>query len=136
MLATDDRLVHAMRAAIATGSLRRACDVLDQHARVQAALATVVSDGAVFGPAGRAKISTKERAILRLLIERAGEVVSRGDVWREVWPEEACEPPSHKVIVAVSKLRTALEYVGAAVTVETVGGRGKLFLGWRVKDAA
>jgi DNA-binding response OmpR family regulator len=91
------------------GSLRAGPIVLDmrlRHAHV---------DGA------RIDLTTREFALLALLVQKAGRVVTRSEIFEQVW-ESRFDPGSNVIDVHVRNLRDKL---GAAATwLETVRGQG------------
>ncbi|GAC1442812.1 MAG: uroporphyrinogen-III synthase [Mycobacteriales bacterium] len=75
---------------------------------------SVLVDGVPMALTGR------QAALLAVLVEGAGRVLSRHDILRAVWPEESRD--EHAVEMAVARLRTTLGSAGAVV--ETVVKRG------------
>jgi len=68
--------------------------------------------------------------LLSVLLESAGEVVSREELRRRLWPADTFVDFDHRVAVAVSKLRDALrDSAERPKFVETVGRRGYRFVG-------
>jgi DNA-binding winged helix-turn-helix (wHTH) protein/TolB-like protein/Flp pilus assembly protein TadD len=68
--------------------------------------------------------------LLTVLMESAGEVVSRDDLRRRLWSADTFVDFDHRLAVAVSKLRDALrDSVDKPRFIETVGRRGYRFLG-------
>lgn len=65
-------------------------------------------------------LTGKQAAVLALLVDGAGRVLSRTDILRAAWPEESRD--EHAVEMTVARLRTALGPAG--VVVETVVKRG------------
>ena len=67
--------------------------------------------------------------VLLALLERPGEVVSRDELRRRIWPEESFGDFDHAVSVAVAKLRAALgDSAEIPRYVETLHRRGYRFV--------
>ena len=80
------------------------------------------ADGALTAVA----ISSRGLAILRVLIERAGEVVSKDEIIAAVWPGAVVEDSN--LTVQVSALRRALQHAPPnGKCIQTVPGRGYRF---------
>ncbi len=64
--------------------------------------------------------------ILRMLVERAGEVVSREEIQNQLWPNDTIVEFDHSINTAIRKLRVALDNDDAKNPnyIETVGRRG------------
>jgi DNA-binding winged helix-turn-helix (wHTH) protein/TolB-like protein len=78
------------------------------------------------------KIRLQEQPFLLLtaLLESAGEIVTREELRKRLWPADTFVDFDHRLAVAVSKLRDALRDSAEKPTfVETVGRRGYRFLG-------
>lgn len=74
------------------------------------------------------KIQGKPLAVLSVLIENAGEVVSRDDLRRELWPENTFVDFDKNLSTAVNKLRDALcDRAGEGQYIETVPRKGYRF---------
>jgi eukaryotic-like serine/threonine-protein kinase len=74
------------------------------------------------------KIQGKPLAVLSVLIENAGEIVSRDDLRRELWPENTFVDFDKNLSTAVNKLRDALcDRAGEGQCVETIPRRGYRF---------
>lgn len=70
------------------------------------------------------KLSGQALDLLALLLERPGELVTRGEIERRLWPDRTVEF-DHGVDVVVSRLRAILGAKGSdAACVETVPRRG------------
>src|SRR5580658_1166691 len=68
--------------------------------------------------------------LLTVLLESAGEVVTREELRKRLWSTDTFVDFDHRVAVAVSKLRDALrDSAEKPRFVETVGRRGYRFLG-------
>jgi DNA-binding winged helix-turn-helix (wHTH) protein/TolB-like protein len=68
--------------------------------------------------------------LLTVLLESAGEVVTREELRKRLWTEDTFVDFDHRLAVAVSKLRDALrDSVEQPRFVETVGRRGYRFVG-------
>ena len=67
--------------------------------------------------------------ILRLMLERAGDVVTRDELRRRLWPEGTFVDFEHSLNAAIRRLRTALgDDAGQPKFVETVPRRGYRFI--------
>src|SRR5580704_7980786 len=81
---------------------------------------------------GGSKVRLQEQPFLLLtvLLESAGEVVTREELRKRLWSEDTFVDFDHRLAVAVSKLRDALrDSVEKPLFVETVGRRGYRFVG-------
>src|SRR6184192_2232744 len=68
--------------------------------------------------------------LLLALLERPGEVVTREELRRQLWPDGTFVDFDHNISSAVNKLRTALNDSAKHPSyVETVGRRGYRFIG-------
>ena len=68
--------------------------------------------------------------LLTVLLESAGEVVTREELRKRLWSEDTFVDFDHRLAVAVSKLRDALrDSAEKPLFVETVGRRGYRFVG-------
>jgi len=77
----------------------------------------------------RVSLQDQPLKILTALLERPGEVVTREDLKRRIWPEESFGDFDHAVNVAVAKLRAALaDSADAPHFVETLPRRGYRFI--------
>jgi len=77
----------------------------------------------------RIKLQEQPFKVLKAMLERPGEVVSREELRRCIWPEESFGDFDHAVNIAVGKLRSALD--DSADTprfIETVPRRGYRFI--------
>lgn len=78
----------------------------------------------------RIKIQEQPFRVLMTLLEHAGEVVTREELRRLIWPEESFGDFDHALSVAVGKLRTALnDSAEAPRFIETLSRRGYRFIG-------
>lgn len=79
----------------------------------------------MLGSRGRAELSVRELAILELLVQHAGQVVSRSRIYEYVWNEHS-ELLSNVIDVHVRQIRRKLSEISpnAAGLVETVRGAG------------
>lgn len=79
------------------------------------------------GPAAREiALTTKEFAVLEVLMRRAGQVVTREQIGDHAW-DDNFDPASNVIDVYVARLRRKLEADGEAPLLETVRGAG-----WRL----
>lgn len=77
----------------------------------------------------RIRLQEQPFKVLLALLERPGEVVSRDELRRRIWPEESFGDFDHAVSVAVGKLRTALgDSAEIPRYVETLHRRGYRFV--------
>ena len=68
-------------------------------------------------------LTAKEYSLLELLVRRAGDVVSRGDIAEHVW-DEHYDPLSNVVDVHIQRLRRKLDEAGAGSLIRTRRGEG------------
>ena len=67
--------------------------------------------------------------VLRMLVENHGEVVTREEIRRKLWPNDTLVEFDHSINAAIKKLRLALgDSAGNPCYVETVARRGYRFL--------
>jgi DNA-binding winged helix-turn-helix (wHTH) protein/TolB-like protein len=81
---------------------------------------------------GGSKVRLQEQpfSLLTVLLESAGEVVTREELRKRLWSEDTFVDFDHRLAVAVSKLRDALgDSAEEPLFVETVGRRGYRFVG-------
>jgi cholera toxin transcriptional activator len=77
----------------------------------------------------RVKLHSQPFQLLFLLLERPGEVLTREEICRELWPGETFVDYEHGVNSAVNRLREALgDNAGNPRFVETLARRGYRFL--------
>ena len=68
--------------------------------------------------------------LLALLLERAGEVVTREELRDKLWPADTFVDFDHSLNAAIKRLRDALgESADAPVFIETLARRGYRFIG-------
>ena len=102
--------------------LRRKYDASDPVIRIQDLEIDTVAKHV--RRAGRAiELTAREYALLEFLAHRAGEVVSRTDIWEHVYDFRS-EVESNVVDVYVGYLRRKLEHDGAARLIHTRRGQG------------
>src|ERR1700733_3989327 len=78
----------------------------------------------------RGRLQEQPFLLLTVLLEFAGEVVTREELRKRLWAKDTFVDFDHRLAVAVSKLRDALRDSADKPTfVETVGRRGYRFLG-------
>jgi len=76
----------------------------------------------------RVRLQEQPFRVLRLLLEHAGEVVSREELQQQLWPEETFVDFDHGLNKAISKLRDALDNLGSdSALLETLPRRGYRF---------
>lgn len=77
----------------------------------------------------RVKLHTQPLQMLRMLVERPGEILSREEICRELWPEGTFVDYEHGVNSAVNRLREALgDKASTPRFIETVARRGYRFV--------
>jgi eukaryotic-like serine/threonine-protein kinase len=77
----------------------------------------------------RIRLQDQPFKVLLALLERPGEVVTRDELQRRIWPEESFGDFDHGVHVAIAKLRTALgDSADVPRYVETLPRRGYRFV--------
>lgn len=77
----------------------------------------------------RVKLHAQPLQVLLMLVERPGEIVTREDICRELWPEGTFVDYEHSVNSAVNRLREALGDKAANPRfVETLARRGYRFV--------
>lgn len=77
----------------------------------------------------RIRLQAQPFKLLALLIENAGEIVTREEVWRTLWHKDTFVDFNHGVAVAVNKLREALgDSVQRPRFIETFPKRGYRFI--------
>ena len=78
----------------------------------------------------RVRLQEQPFLLLTVLLESAGEVVTREELRKRLWSEDTFVDFDHRLAVAVSKLRDALrDSAENPLFVETVGRRGYRFMG-------
>jgi len=79
---------------------------------------------------GKVRLQEQPFLLLTALLESAGEVVTREELRKRLWSADTFVDFDHRLAVAVSKLREALQDCAEKPTfVETVGRRGYRFMG-------
>src|ERR1035441_1558821 len=77
----------------------------------------------------RVKLNSQPFQVLLLLLERPGEVLTREEISRELWPDGTFVDYEHGVNSAVNRIREALgDKAGHARFVETLARRGYRFV--------
>jgi TolB-like protein/DNA-binding winged helix-turn-helix (wHTH) protein/Tfp pilus assembly protein PilF len=88
-----------------------------------------LSSGELRRDGARVKLQDQPFRLLVLLLERAGEVVTREDLRTELWPADTFVDFDHSLNTAVRKLRDALgDSADAPSYIETLARRGYRFL--------
>jgi DNA-binding winged helix-turn-helix (wHTH) protein/TolB-like protein len=78
----------------------------------------------------KVRLQEQPFSVLTVLLECAGEVVTREDLRKRLWSADTFVDFDHRLAVAISKLRDALRDSAEKQTfIETVGRRGYRFLG-------
>src|SRR6202453_4097502 len=77
----------------------------------------------------RVKLHSQPFQVLFMLLERPGEMLTREEICRELWPDGTFVDYEHGVNSAVNRLREALgDTAGNPRVVETLARRGSRFL--------
>lgn len=77
----------------------------------------------------RVRLPSQSFQVLLLLINRAGELVTRDEICRELWPEGTFVDYDHGVNSAINRLREALgDKAGSPRFLETLARRGYRFI--------
>jgi len=85
--------------------------------------------GELSGPAGVTRLPPKPARLLARLLERPGELVSREELQRDLWPDQFLEV-DQALAYTVRQVRTALgDEAGEPRFVETLPKRGYRFIG-------
>jgi len=85
--------------------------------------------GELYRSGQKIKIQQRPFQVLSILLQNAGELVTREELRQRVWPADTFVGFDHSLAVAVNKLREALRDSAAKPRfVETVGRRGYRFL--------
>ena len=75
--------------------------------------------------ASRVRLQEQPFQILLMLVERSGEVVTREEIKKKLWPNDTVVEFDHSIHTAINKLRQALgDSADKPKYVETVGRRG------------
>ncbi len=78
----------------------------------------------------RVRLQDQSFQILRMLLECPGEVVLRGEIRNQLWPNDTVVEFDHSINTAVMRLRDALgESAGQPRYIETLARRGYRFIG-------
>jgi DNA-binding winged helix-turn-helix (wHTH) protein len=78
----------------------------------------------------KVRLQEQPFSVLAVLLESAGEVVTREELRKRLWAEDTFVDFDHRLAVAVSKLRDALQDSAEKPRlIETVGRRGYRFVG-------
>jgi len=81
--------------------------------------------GELFRAGEKVRVQEKPFQILLMLLRRSGEVVTRKEICRAVWPDFIFSQANGSLNTAMRKLRTSLgEKPGQTQIIETVGSRG------------
>ncbi len=88
----------------------------------------------------RLRLQDQPFAVLAILLEHAGSVISREDIRQKLWPADTFVDFDHSLNTAVNKIRETLgDSAGRPRFVETVARRGYRFVGevgWNDSSAA
>jgi DNA-binding winged helix-turn-helix (wHTH) protein len=89
----------------------------------------VPPENALYKGATRIRLQEHPATVLRVLLERAGEVVSREEIRARVWPNGTLVEFDHGINTAVNRLRTALgDRADKPRYIETVARKGYRFV--------
>jgi TolB-like protein/Tfp pilus assembly protein PilF len=97
-----------------------------------------------FDPAGgelyrqgtRLKLQEQPVQLLRMLIQRAGEIVAREELRQQIWPSDTFVDFDHGINNAIKRLREALgDTADTPLYIETLPRRGYRFIGKIEKEA-
>jgi DNA-binding response OmpR family regulator len=118
----SQELVARMRAASLRASTReRLYDAVDPGEPSSAA------SSLLGGTSPLLQLTSRERAVYRVLATREGEIVTRAELLAEVWSKNGCAGTASNVVdVYVRYLRVKLGAAMPDVTIETVKGAGYL----------
>lgn len=85
--------------------------------------------GELYRDGARVKLQEQPFAILTMLLERGGQVVTRQELREKLWPNGTFVDFDHGINVAIAKIRQALaDSAERSQFVETVGRRGYRFI--------
>lgn len=86
--------------------------------------------GRLYRGATRVPIRSKSFEVLLALLEQPGQVISREQLWRRLWPDDVFVDFENNLNTAVARLRAALNDTAARPKyIETVPRRGYRFIG-------
>jgi len=78
----------------------------------------------------KVKLSDQPFRLLAILLERAGEVVTRQELWQRLWPDQIHSDLTDSLNTAINKVRVALDDVAENPRfIETIPRRGYRFIG-------
>src|SRR5436309_11002938 len=78
----------------------------------------------------KVKLQTQPSQILRILIERPGEIVTREELRQKIWPSDTFVDFDHGINNAIKRLREALSDTAETPRfIETLPRRGYRFIG-------
>lgn len=104
--------------------LRRAAGAAEPTVLEHGGLALDLARSTATGPTGRqVELTKNELRILALLMRRAGTIVAREDLMRDLWDSEAFVD-DNTLTVNINRLRATLERVGVTGYLLTHRGRG------------
>lgn len=130
-LGADDYLVKPfamaelfarIRALVRRAYTRKETEITIGHLRIR------TSDHAVFVADEPVEMTAKEYALLEYLALRAGEVVTRTEIWQHIYDERS-EVMSNVVDVYIGYLRKKIERPGRTRLIRTRRGEGYLLSG-------
>ncbi len=84
--------------------------------------------GELISPDRKLRLQEQSFRLLKILLERSGEVVTREELQRQLWPAETFVDFDHGLHKAIAKLRDILDQPGSTSLIETLPRRGYRFL--------
>jgi DNA-binding winged helix-turn-helix (wHTH) protein/tetratricopeptide (TPR) repeat protein len=105
--------------------------IADQHATAVrfGSFAADLTSGELYSGGTRIRLQEQPFKLLTMLVGRPGELVTREEMRRELWPEDSLVDFDHGINVAIKKIRAALgETPSGPRFIETVGTRGYRFI--------
>jgi serine/threonine protein kinase len=88
-----------------------------------------LSTGELLGPEQTVQLSEKPFRVLLVLVERAGELVTREEIQKKLWPNDTIVDFEHGINTAIKVLRRALgDSADAPKYIETIPRRGYRFM--------
>lgn len=126
-LGADDYLVKPFAleeaAARVRALLRRHFD--HHQAVIEVGDLVVDTNGSIATRAGEVlSLTAREFSLLRLLAMRSGRMLSRSEIWEEIYDASRDESASNVVTVTMSRLRKKVDPPGMAPLIHTVRGMG------------
>src|SRR5262249_45112077 len=99
-------------------------DLMPQRVRL-GAFQVDLRSGEVRGADSAGVLPEQPFQIMRMLIERAGEMVTRDEIQKRLWPNDTVVEFDHSINAAINKLRQALgDSAATPKYIETLARRG------------